>query len=27
VYNIGSSREPGLIVDAVREGAKLGYAL
>ena len=27
VYNIGSSREPGLIVDAVREGAKLGYAI
>ena len=27
VYNIGSSREPGLIVDAIREGAKLGYAI
>ena len=27
IYNIGSSREPGLIVDAVREGAKLGYAI
>ncbi|MFZ7127659.1 MAG: FAD-dependent oxidoreductase [Desulfobacterales bacterium] len=27
VYNIGSSAEPGLIVDAVREGAKIGYAI
>lgn len=27
VYNIGSSREPALIVDAMREGAKLGYAI
>ena len=27
IHNIGSSREPGLIVDAVREGAKLGYAI
>jgi 2,4-dienoyl-CoA reductase (NADPH2) len=27
VYNIGSSREPGLMVDAVREGAKLGYSI
>jgi len=26
-YNIGSSQEPGLIVDAVREGAKIGYAI
>ena len=27
VYNIGSSREPGLIVDAIREGARIGYAI
>jgi len=27
VYNIGSSSEPGLIVDAMREGAKTGYAI
>ncbi len=27
VYNIGSSKEPGLIVDAMREGAKIGYAI
>jgi thioredoxin reductase len=27
VYNIGSSNEPGLIVDAMREGAKIGYAI
>ena len=26
-YNIGSSQEPGLIVDAVREGAKIGLAI
>ncbi len=27
VYNIGSSKEPGLIVDAMREGAKIGCAI
>jgi 2,4-dienoyl-CoA reductase (NADPH2) len=27
VHNVGSSRDPGLIVDAVREGAKIGYAI
>lgn len=27
IYNIGSSSEPGLIVDAIREGAKIGYAI
>lgn len=27
VYNIGSSNEPGLIVDAMREGAKIGYSV
>jgi pyruvate/2-oxoglutarate dehydrogenase complex dihydrolipoamide dehydrogenase (E3) component len=27
VYNIGSSREPALMVEAIREGAKLGYAI
>ncbi|MFK5953118.1 MAG: FAD-dependent oxidoreductase, partial [Desulfobacterium sp.] len=27
VYNIGSSKEPGLIVDAMREGAKIAYAI
>ena len=27
VYNIGSSSEPGLIVDAMRDGAKIGYAI
>jgi 2,4-dienoyl-CoA reductase (NADPH2) len=27
IHNIGSSREPALIVDAMREGAKLGYAI
>jgi len=27
VYNIGSSKDPGLIVDAVRDGARLGYAI
>ncbi|MGB5985418.1 MAG: FAD-dependent oxidoreductase, partial [Desulfobacterales bacterium] len=26
-YNVGSSQEPGLIVDAIREGAKIGYAI
>jgi 2,4-dienoyl-CoA reductase (NADPH2) len=26
-YNIGSSQEPGLIVDAIREGAKIGLAI
>jgi 2,4-dienoyl-CoA reductase (NADPH2) len=27
VYTIGSSREPGLIVDAMKEGAKIGYSV
>jgi hypothetical protein len=27
VHNIGSSSDPGLIVDAVRDGAKIGYAI
>jgi len=27
VHNIGSSSEPGLIVHAVRDGAKMGYAI
>ncbi|GFE56327.1 FAD-dependent oxidoreductase [Geobacter sp. AOG1] len=27
VYNVGSSEKPGLIVDAMREGAKIGYAI
>ncbi len=27
VYNIGSSREPALMVEAIREGAKMGYAI
>ena len=27
MYNIGSSAEPGLIVDAIRDGAKIGYAV
>ena len=27
VYNIGSSSEPGLIVHAMKEGAKIGYAI
>ncbi|MGD9368673.1 MAG: FAD-dependent oxidoreductase [Desulfobacteraceae bacterium] len=26
-YNIGSCAEPGLIVDAIRDGAKVGYAI
>jgi hypothetical protein len=26
-YVIGSCREPGLIVDAIREGAKIGLAI
>jgi 2,4-dienoyl-CoA reductase (NADPH2) len=26
-HNIGSSKDPGLIVDAVRDGAKIGYAI
>jgi thioredoxin reductase len=27
VHSIGSSKDPGLIVDAVRDGAKIGYAI
>jgi hypothetical protein len=27
VHNIGSSSEPGLIVDAMKAGAKIGYAI
>jgi thioredoxin reductase len=27
VYNIGSSSQPGLIVDAMKAGAKIGYAI
>ena len=27
LYNIGSSSEPGLIVDAMREGARIGFAI
>jgi thioredoxin reductase len=27
IHNIGSSNDPGLIVDAVRDGAKIGYAI